>query len=288
MRFLRSVLFVPGDDSPKGVKAYSTGADAVIFDWEDAVAFEQKGAAREITKETLRKFPPPITTFIRVNDVFSPYIYKDLAAVAELPVDGIMLAKTESAEDVRRVDWLLGLLEKESNQKPGRLLIVPFIENARGIERAEVIAGACSRVWCLAFGGNDYTMEIGAGYSQQGTEKFYARCRLINASRSAGIEPPLDTVNPNFKDIPDFREEIKRIKQLGFQGKLVIHPAQVGPVNEIFSPEEEELAWAKKVIELFDQARKKGLGVIQMDGKMIELPVFRRAQQILSLKSNTK
>jgi len=283
MKFLRSVLFVPGDDPQKSVKAYSTGADAVIFDWEDAVAFERKNAAREITKEILQKFPAPVTTFVRVNDVFSPYIYKDLLAVVELPVDAIMLAKTEAAEDIRRVDWLLGLLEKESNQEPGRLFIVPFIESARGIEKAEEIASACPRVWCLAFGGNDYTMEIGAGYSQQGTEKFYARCRLINASRSAGIEPPLDTVNPNFKDIMDFQEEVKRVKQLGFQGKLVIHPAQVAPANEALSPSKDEIAWAKKVIEVFAQAREKGLGVIQMDGKMIELPVFRRAQQILSL-----
>ena len=224
-----------------------------------------------------------VPVFVRVNAVSSPYILKDLEAVVDLPIEGIMLAKAESGEEVRRADWLLGLLEREKGIAPGRLVIIPFVESARGIEQAAEIAGACARVWCLAFGGNDYTMDIGTTYSPEGTEQFYARCRLVAASRLAGIAPPLDTVNPDFRNIPALVEEVKRVKQLGFQGKLVIHPAQVGPVNEVFTPSPAEAEWAKKVVAAFAQAQAAGAGVIQLEGRMVELPVVRRAQQILAL-----
>ncbi|MCL6446825.1 MAG: CoA ester lyase [Armatimonadetes bacterium] len=225
-----------------------------------------------------------VPVFVRVNAVSSPHILKDLEAVVDLPIEGIMLAKAESGEEVRRADWLLGLLEREKGIAPGRLVIIPFVESARGIEQAAEIAGACARVWCLAFGGNDYTMDIGTTYSPEGAEQFYARCRLVTASRLAGIAPPLDTVNPDFRNIPALVEEVKRVKQLGFQGKLVIHPAQVRPVNEVFNPSPAEVEWAKKVVAAFAQAQAAGAGVIQLEGKMVELPVVRRAQQILHLK----
>ncbi len=227
--------------------------------------------------------PRRVPVFVRVNAVSSPYILKDLEAVVDLPIEGIMLAKAESGEEVRRADWLLGLLEREKGIAPGRLVIIPFVESARGIEMAAEIAGACARVWCLAFGGNDYTMDIGTTYSPEGAEQFYARCRLVAASRLAGIAPPLDTVNPDFRNIPALVEEVKRVKQLGFQGKLVIHPAQVGPVNEVFTPSPAEAEWAKKVVAAFAQAQAAGAGVIQLEGRMVELPVVRRAQQILAL-----
>jgi citrate lyase subunit beta/citryl-CoA lyase len=142
MKTFRSVLFAPGDDQKKANKAFTAGADAVVLDLEDAVAPERKDTAREIVQEILKNLSPTVTSFIRVNSVSSPYILKDLRAVVELPVEGIMLPKAESGEDVRRVDWLLGLLEQEHNITPGRLIIIPFVESARGIERAEEIAGA--------------------------------------------------------------------------------------------------------------------------------------------------
>ncbi|MEW6274322.1 MAG: CoA ester lyase [Bacillota bacterium] len=287
MKILRSVLFAPGDDPKKAGKAFSCGADAVVLDLEDAVAPERKDAAREIAGKVLAEIQTGSTrrvpVFVRVNPVSSPYILKDLQAVIEFPIEGIMLAKAEAGEEVRRVDWLLGLLEQQKGITPGSLGLIPFIESARGIERAIEIAGACARVWCLAFGGNDYTMDIGTTYSREGSELFYARCRLVAASRVAGLVPPLDTVNPDFRDIPALVEEARRVKQLGFQGKLVIHPAQVAPVNEVFTPAPGEIEWAKKVVAAFDQARARGAGVIQLEGRMVELPVVRRAQQILAL-----
>jgi len=303
VKIFRSVLFAPGDDRKKAGKAFAAGADAVVLDLEDAVAPEKKDAARQTVRKVLAEAAVGgpsgsldrgpdrdlsgglrrVPVFVRVNAVSSPYILKDLEAVVDLPIEGIMLAKAESGEEVRRADWLLGLLEQEKGIAPGRLVIIPFVESVRGIEQAAEIAGACARVWCLAFGGNDYTMDIGTTYSPEGAEQFYARCRLVTASRIAGIAPPLDTVNPDFRNIPALVEEVKRVKQLGFQGKLVIHPAQVGPVNEVFTPAPTEVEWAKKVVAAFAQAQAAGAGVIQLEGRMVELPVVRRAQQILAL-----
>lgn len=282
-KIFRSVLFVPADDPKKAQKAFGTGADAIALDLEDAVAPERKDEARQTVKELLDRASSGPPFFVRVNSTASLYILKDLLTVAGLPFEGIMLPKVESGEEVRRVDWLLTLLEEERGAAPGEMGIVPFVESALGVERAEEIARSSGRVRCLAFGGNDFTMDIGTGYSPEGSEMFYARCRLVTASRAAGIAPPLDTVNPDFKDIPALAREAKRAKKLGFQGKLVIHPAQVAPVNEAFSPTPEEIAWAQKVMAAFARAQAAGSGVIQLEGRMVELPVVRRAQQIISL-----
>ncbi|OAT79377.1 citrate lyase subunit beta [Desulfotomaculum copahuensis] len=276
------MLFVPGDDIHKCNKAFNAGADAVILDLEDAVAPERKAAARETVRELLQN-PPPLPVFVRINAAGTPYILADMRAVAGLPVRGLMLAKAESAEEVRRVDWLAALFEAEAGRPNGALKLIPFVESAAGILRAGEIAAACPRVACLAFGGNDYTMDTGVDYSRTGEELYFARSKLAAASAAAGILPPLDTVNPDFRDVPALVEDAQRARRLGFQGKMVIHPAQVAPVNEVFSPSAEELARAGRIVAAFDAAREQGRGVIQVDGRMVELPIVRRARRIISL-----
>jgi len=280
--FYRTMLFVPGNDGRKCTRAFQAGADAVILDLEDAVAPEQKAAARRNVCLVLET-PPPLPVYVRVNSAASPHILADLQAVVGLPVEGLMLAKAESAEEVRRVDWLLSLREEEKGLPPGGLKLIPFLESARGISRAGEVAAACRRVFCLAFGGNDYTMDIGVNYSKEGEELYYARSVLVTASAAAGIAPPLDTVNPDFRDLPALAADARRARRLGFMGKLVIHPAQVAPVNEVFSPTADELDWARKTVRAYAAARAAGDGVIQVDGRMVELPVVRRARQILAL-----
>lgn len=281
MTLLRCLLFVPGIDRRKIDKAFTLGADAVILDLEDAVAPGEKDRARQVVGEVIQSpgLPP---VFVRVNGVDTGHVLRDLQAVVRAGLAGIMLAKAESAEDVRRADWLVGILEEEQGMKRGTLELVPFIESARGIENTVSIAASCPRVKRLAFGGNDYTADTWTTYSGDGTELFYARARLVNASRAAGIEPPLDTVCPFIKDTEALREDARRAKKVGFQGKMVIHPAQVGPVLEVFSPTPEEVAAAEKVVAAFREAEAAGAGVIQLDGKMVEAPVVARARQILA------
>lgn len=280
--YWRSVLFVPANDSRKAEKALQSEADAVAIDLEDAVAYAEKDNARR-QMQALLATPPPRPVVVRVNACHTRWILADLEAVVGLPVAGIMVAKIESGEEVRRLDWLLGLLEERHGISTGTIPLIPFLETATAILRAVEIATASPRIRCLAFGGNDYTMELGMNYSHSGEELYFARQMLVHASRMAGIEPPLDSVNPNLTDSEFLYEDARRARALGFQGKLVIHPRQVTVVNEVFSPSAEEVAWAEKIIAAFKAAEAAGTAVIQVNGRMIEYPMVRRAEKILQI-----
>jgi len=278
---LRTVLFTPADDPKKCLKAMTCGADAVALDLEDAVAYSRKEAARECLREILRR-PPPVTLLVRINPAVSSYILDDLKTVIGLPVDGLMLAKTESALDVLKVGWLLGLLEEKAGLPPGKIRLLPFIESPGGILGAAEIASA-PRVRALAFGGVDFSQDLGLRYPAESEGLLGARSQLVLASRAAGIDPPLDTVFPVLKDTDRLIKEAETARRLGFQGKLVIHPAQVDPVNRLFTPGPEEIEYAKRVVAAFDRAEQSGTAVIQVDGKMVEYPIFRRSKELLAL-----
>lgn len=284
MSLYRCILFAPGSDRKKITKAFSLGTDAVVLDLEDAVAISEKDNARLVVQEVINteKLPP---TFVRVNSVQTKHILRDLQAVVNPKVVGIMLAKAESGEEVRMADWLIGLLEEERGIPRGTLELLPFIESTRGIENAAEIAAACPRVKRLALGGNDYTADTWTTYSEDGTELFFARSRLVVASSAAGIDPPVDTVCPFIKNIDSLRQDALRARKMGFQGKLVIHPAQIEPVNTVFSPTAEEIETAQRVVAAFEEAEANGTGVIQLDGKMVEYPIVNRARQILATVS---
>lgn len=277
---LRTVLFSPANDAKKASKALTCGADAVTLDLEDAVAYSQKEAARETLKSVLSQ-PPPTKLFVRINSAGSKYILDDLEAVVGLPVDGLMLAKAESAGEVMKVDWLLGLMEERKGIPPGKTGIIPFIESAGGILRAAEIAACTPRIKALAFGGVDFSQELGLRYPAESDGMLFARGQLVIASRSAGIAPPLDTVFPDIKNTAKLELEAEIARKMGFQGKLVIHPAQVDRVNRIFTPAPEEIEYARKVVAAFDEAEGSGTAVIQVEGKMVEYPIYRRARELL-------
>ncbi len=279
---LRTVLFSPANDPKKAAKAMISGADAVTLDLEDAVAYSQKEAARDLLKEILR-LPPPVKLFVRVNSAGSRYILDDLEEVVGLPVDGLMVAKAESAGDMEKIDWLLRLLEEKKGLPPGKMRLIPFIESPGGIIRAPEIASSTPRVAALAFGGVDFSQEIGLRYPAESEGLLFARSQLVLASRCAGIDPPLDTVFPDIKNVEKLESEAELARKLGFQGKLVVHPAQVEPVNRVFTPGREEIDYARKVVAAFEEAEKSGVAVIQVDGKMVEYPIVRRSKEILKL-----
>lgn len=277
---LRTVLFSPANDAKKASKAINCGADAVTLDLEDAVAYSQKEAARETLKSVLSQ-PPPAKLFVRINSAGSKYILDDLEAVVGLPVDGLMLAKAESSGEVLKVDWLLGLMEERKGIPQGKTSIIPFIESAGGILRAAEIAACTPRIKALAFGGVDFSQELGLRYPAESDGMLFARGQLVIASRSAGIAPPLDTVFPDIKNTAKLESEAETARKMGFQGKLVIHPAQVDRVNRIFTPAPEEIEYARKVVAAFDEAEGSGTAVIQVEGKMVEYPIYRRALELL-------
>lgn len=282
MSLYRTMLFVPADNLRKAGKALMLNADGVVLDLEDAVAISEKANARQVLKEALT-LPRRGDVFIRVNSAQTDFILADLQAAVVQGIKGIVLAKSETAEEIRQIDWLMRLLEKEQGLLPGTLEIIPFIESANAIINAYAIASASPRVSRMFLGGVDYVQDIGTSFSKAGSELFYARSQLVVASRAAGIEAPIDTVYPDFKDIEGLIADAKLVRQMGFQGKLAIHPGQITPLNEVFAPTTEEITWAKKIVAVFDESEAKGLAILQVDGKMIEYPIANRARRILQL-----
>lgn len=282
MTIYRSMLFAPANDLRKVGKALLLNVDGTVLDLEDAVALSEKTNARNALKEAL-SLPRRGDVFIRVNSVQTEFILSDLLAAVTEGVKGLVVAKSESAEEIRQVDWLIGKIEKERGLTEGSMEIIPFIESANAIVNAFSIASSSPRVSRMFFGGVDYVLDIGTTFSKGGTEIFYARSQLVVASRAAGIEPPIDTVYPDFKDIEGLVADAKAVRQMGFQGKLAIHPGQIEPLNEVFTPTPEEISWAEKIVAVFDEEEAKGQAVFQVDGKMIEYPIANRARRIIAL-----
>lgn len=282
MSIYRTMLFAPANDLRKVGKALLLNADGTVLDLEDAVALSEKSNARNALKEALA-LPRRGDVFIRVNSAQTDFILADLLAAVTEGVKGLVLAKSESAEEIRQIDWLMEKIEKERGITAGSLELIPFIESANAIVNAFAIASASPRVSRMFFGGVDYVLDIGTTFSKGGQEIFYARSQLVVASRAAGIEPPIDTVYPDFKDIEGLVADAKTVRQMGFQGKLAIHPGQIEPLNVVFTPTPEETAWAKKIVDVFDESEARGQAVFQVDGKMIEYPIANRARRIIAL-----
>lgn len=283
MPFIRSFLFVPGNQERKLAKAYSTAADAVILDLEDAVPPGEKARARQLVREFLQKTDRIVPTFARINSVGSGLAQDDLREIVPTRIEGIVLSKVDTPDDLREVESYLLQLEAEHDLNHGHVELLPFIESARGIMKAYEIASASPRVRRLAFGGVDYVLDLGCELTVSGEEVAYARSTLVVVSRAAGLEPPVDTVFPHFRDLGGLAEHARRARQLGMGGKLLIHPDQVGPVNDVFSPTPAELAWAHRIVALYEEAEAQGLGAVQLEGSMVELPVAERARQMIAL-----
>ncbi|MCX5818822.1 MAG: CoA ester lyase [Deltaproteobacteria bacterium] len=282
MKRYRSMLFVPGTDRKKIDKALASNADCIILDLEDAVALSEKESARIIVRDVLKERQNR-HVYVRVNSIDTPFCYQDLTTIIQSRPTGIMPPKVESADHIKCIDWLIGQLEREAKMPAGQIEMVPIIETGSGVIHAAAIAGASSRLKCIAFGAVDYTLDIGTKLSREGHELFYARAHIVAASRAGGCEQPIDTVYPNFRDAEGLKRECEFVRNLGFQGKMVIHPDQVGIVHEVFSPTQEEIAYARKVVDAFEAAEKQGIASVNLDGKMIDYPVMKRAKQLLEI-----
>jgi citrate lyase subunit beta/citryl-CoA lyase len=192
------------------------------------------------------------------------------------------LPKVEAASEVQHADQLLGVLEQACGLAPGAIDLIPIIETAGGVHRAYDIAAAGTRLKRLAFGAGDFTRDIGVRWTRREVESQYARAALVIASRAAGLEAPLDSVWVDLRDQRGLVRSARLVKQLGFQGKMCIHPGQVEAVNTVFSPTPAEVAAARRVIEAFRHAEAQGLASIQLDGQFIDYPIVEAAQRLLA------
>jgi len=281
MSVFRSFLFAPGNHPRRVEKSLTLGADAVILDLEDAVANAEKVNARAMVVEALCRRPRACLGYVRVNALGTQWSHGDFMAVVARGVDGIVLPKVESAADLHTAQWLLSALEREHDLTDGSIDLIPIIETAAGYCNIAEITRAARRVRRLAFGAGDFTLDLGITWSAEETELLPYRSTLVAQSRAAGLEPPIDTVWVSLSDREGFSRSVQRSKELGFQGKLCIHPDQVPVVNECFRPTDKELTQARRVVDAFEQAERDGLAAIQVDGQFVDYPIVYRAQRLI-------
>ena len=278
----RSFLFAPGNHERRVEKALGLGADVVILDLEDAVAISEKKSTRELINKTLEQ-PRNCAVFVRVNAYDTEFCYGDICSIVSENLDGIVLPKLESSEDLRSIDWLLGNLEQERGLPNGSIDLMPIIETAVGLVNIREIARADTRVKRLAFGGGDYTRDLGMEWTLKEDELLPVRSEMVLASRFGKLEPPVDTVFIHIKEHDAFRSSCSNILGLGFQGKMCIHPDQVPVTNETFTPDPEEVKWSQRVIDEFAKAEKAGIASIQIDGYFVDYPIVEKAQRTVDI-----
>lgn len=275
----RTRLYIPGNNARLLAFCDTFPADCLLFDLEDAVPPEEKDAARFLVRRVLAAMDFGDTElWVRINPLERGG-EEDLRVVLGGRPHGICLPKAESPLQVTQLAGLLYELEGRYDL-PWRVWIMPIIESPKGVARALEIAQASERVVCLAFGAEDYTREVGC--SRDWESLLWARSQLVAAAKAAGIQAS-DTVYPALEDEAGLREETRRIKRLGFDGKGVIHPLQVEPIHEELAPSPEELAWARGVVQAAAEARARGRGAVTYQGKMVDRPVLERANRILAL-----
>ncbi|HEX5414648.1 MAG TPA: CoA ester lyase [Chloroflexota bacterium] len=284
-RPLRTLLFAPGDQPRKLAKVATFGADAVILDLEDAVAASRKAEARALVREALPGYAE-VPVVVRVNAVSTGLGFDDLAAVVGPALQAVMLPKTEDPDELRAVDRRLAALEHERSIPRDTIRLIPLIETARGVARLERIADAApARVLTLAFGPGDLTTDLGVDLTREGTELLYARSRLVIAARARGLAPPID--GPYLLDLQDREgliEDTRRGRGLGYGGRALIYPAHVGPVNAVFSEiSADELARCREIVAGFEAAEAGGTAALQIGGRLVDYPIYRRALQKLRL-----
>jgi citrate lyase beta subunit len=288
MPLSRSLLFVPAHVKKMLDKALGLSLDAAILDLEDAVPPAQKTAARDGAREYVGQRPGQ--AFVRINPLASRASFtiacgaEDLAAVVTRGLRGVVFPKVETVDDLLAVDEAIVKAERHAGLTEDQIELYSIVETARGVLEAPAIARArMRRPHRLCFGAGDFTRDIGVEWSREEQESFTARSLIVLASRAAGLPAPIDSVFVDLNDPDGLAASTREAKQLGFRGKLVIHPSQVPIVNAVFTPTAEEVASARRVIEALAAAEREGLGAFVVDGRMVDYPIVERARDILAV-----
>ncbi|WP_309084933.1 CoA ester lyase [Chelativorans sp.] len=282
---MRSLLFVPADSERKLEKALHAGADALILDLEDSVASSRKAEARKIAADFLATRAGPALLYIRVNALGTGLTDEDLAAVMPARPDGIMLPKAEGGKDATVLSAKLRVHEAENGLEDGATRILPIItETAGAVFLAGTFAGATERLSGLTWGAEDLSADIGARATRDEAGRYtgafsLARSITLLAAGAADV-PAIDTVFPAFRDMEGFCRDCAEAERDGFTAKMAIHPAQVPIINAAFTPSEEAIDHARRVVAAFGETG--GSGVASVDGEMVDRPHLVRAERILA------
>jgi citrate lyase subunit beta / citryl-CoA lyase len=280
---LRSLLFVPGNKANMLTKALGTRADALIPDMEDSVPDAQKGAARETIRRLLPELAAsPALLVPRVNPPGTQWIDADLEAVVAPGVFGISFGKVRTPADITGVSALIANLERRRGLPIGGIRLLPWIETAEAVVRCHEILTADPRIIAGAFGAEDFTHDMSIERLDDESQLDYPRSVLAVSARAAGVAA-LDTPYFTLRDPAGLRANAARSRSLGFKGKFAIHPEQVDALNECFSPSAAQIAAAERIVSAFDAAERNGRGSTSLDGRVIDVPVVKRARAVLAL-----
>ena len=282
-RLRRSMMFL-NCQKPGLIKdPYIYGPDSIMLDLEDAVAENQKDAARYSLYHALQEIDyRGVERVVRINGLDTPHWKEDIRVCVAGGADTIRIAKTESAQDVHTVEEAVLAAEREFGRPEGSTLLMAALESCRGVLNALEICESSERLIGIALSGGDYTKDLQTSITGTGVELMGARQHMIMAARAAGVQC-WDTVFTNLDDMEGFRKETEMIKLMGFDGKSLVNPRQISVVHEVFTPTEKDIIFAEKVVREIDDKKAKGIGVFTVDGKMIDIAFYDGAKRTIAL-----
>jgi len=281
MHSRRALLYMPGDDRRKIEKASALEVDCICMDMEDGTAVSKKAEARAVISQAMKELDfGRSERCIRINSIGSGYEKDDLASALAAQPDAIVVPKIETAEQVRWVSEQIESYELSNSLKLGSIRLLIGLETAKGILNLREIAEADKRLEAIIFGAEDYAASVGATRTKEATEVLYARSAVVVACAANDLQA-IDMVYIDFKDSEGLRAEAEQGARLGFSGKQVIHPNQVPVAQEAFTPSEDAVAYAKRVVESFESSQREGRGAYALDGKMIDMPLLKNAKKVL-------
>ena len=282
-RLRRSMMFL-NCQKPGLIKdPYIYGPDSIMLDLEDAVAENQKDAARYSLYHALQEIDyRGVERVVRISGLDTPHWKEDIRVCVAGGADTIRIAKTESAQDVHTVEEAVLAAEREFGRPEGSTLLMAALESCRGVLNALEICESSERLIGIALSGGDYTKDLQTSITGTGVELMGARQHMIMAARAAGVQC-WDTVFTNLDDMEGFRKETEMIKLMGFDGKSLVNPRQISIVHEVFTPTEKDIIFAEKVVREIDDKKAKGIGVFTVDGKMIDIAFYDGAKRTIAL-----
>ena len=281
---MRSLLFCPANEPRKVARLSASGADAVVLDLEDAVAANEKVAARRSAREALPILRNALRC-VRLNAFETGLTPGDVEAVVCKDLDALLLPKAETAQDMRRLDRLIAKAEAKNSLAPGRVGVIALVETCAGIAAAAEIAASGSRLVTLVFGSGDLgsDLELPTIRGDLGGALAYGRSKIVYDARSAGLPPPLDGPFLKVRDQKLLEQDCVISRSLGHRGRVCIHPDQVPVVNRIYGPDPDEVLFAHKVVHAFAEAERVGSASIAVDGIFVDYPIVHKAERIIAL-----
>ena len=282
-RLRRTMMFLNAQKPGLIKDPYIYKPDSIMLDLEDAVAEKEKDAARFSLYHALREINyRGIECIVRINGLDSGFWKEDIRCAVAGGADGIRIPKTETAEDVRRVEKAVEEAENEFGIERGKVLIMAALESAKGVLNALDICNASERLFGIALSGGDYTKDLQTRITGTGVELMGARQHMIIAARAAGVQC-FDTVYTDLDDMEGFKKDVETIHLMGFDGKSIINPRQIAPVHEIYTPTQKEIVFSQKVVKEIEEKKKLGIGVFTVDGKMIDIAFYDGAKRTIEL-----